>query len=170
MDVNPPKRKKHPDSGVVLVSACLLGARCTHEGGDEVRPGLTAVLGGRPVVPVCPEVAGGLPTPRPRCEVEGGDGEAVLAGRARVRDAAGGDHTAAYVEGARRTLGAARRWGAATAVLKSASPSCGCRGVYDGTHTRSFRPDGVGVTAALLMREGIDVVSEKDVERTGRAP
>lgn len=165
MDVNPPKRRILPEAAPVLVSACLLGIPCTFEGADEARHGVVGALAGRAVVALCPEVAGGLAVPRERCEVEGGDGEAVLDGRARVRDAAGNDHADAYVEGARRALATARRWGVAGAVLKGRSPSCGCRGVYDGTHTRTFCPGGVGVTAALLGREGIPVASEEDVGR-----
>ena len=163
MDVNPPKRRNLPGAAPLLVSACLLGVRCTFDGSDELRPGLPVALEGWTVVALCPEVAGGLEVPRPRCEIETGDGRAVLDGLARVRDASGHDHTDAYVQGARRALGAARRWGVTGAVLKARSPSCGCAGVYDGTHTGALAPGGVGVTAALFEREGIPVVSEDDL-------
>jgi uncharacterized protein YbbK (DUF523 family) len=146
----------------VLVSACLLGSSCTYRGADERDDDLLAALDGHTVVPVCPEVAGGLPSPRPRCEVEGGDGAAVLAGAARVLDTDGGDHTAAYRRGAAVALDAARRSGAAVAVLKDRSPSCGGAGIYDGSHTRTLRAGGEGVTAVLLRRHGVEVLTEHD--------
>lgn len=144
------------------MSACLLGVECTYSGGSEMRPRVLDALDGCTVLPVCPEVEGGLGVPRPRAEVAGGDGAAVLdaAEGAAVRTADGADVTAAYVRGARAALVVAEASGARLAVLKSRSPSCGCGGVYDGTHTRTLRPDGVGVTAALLARHGIRVVDE----------
>jgi uncharacterized protein YbbK (DUF523 family) len=150
------------DEAPVLVSACLLGVRCTYRGDDERDDDLLARLRGRAVIPICPEAAGGLPVPRPRCEIEGGDGAAVLDGRARVLDADGGDHTEAYRRGAQVALDEARRTGAALAVLKDRSPSCGGAGIYDGTHTRTLRPGGEGVTVVLLRRHGIEVVSEHE--------
>jgi uncharacterized protein YbbK (DUF523 family) len=150
------------DATPVLVSACLLGVPCTYRGTDERDDALLVALGDREVVSVCPEAAGGLGVPRPRCEIVGGEGGAVLDGRARVLDEAGGDHTDSYVRGAHRALDAARRAGARLAVLKDRSPSCGCAGVYDGTHTKTLRPEGDGVTAALLRRHGIEVVAEHD--------
>ena len=159
MDVNPPKRRNLPGAAPLLVSACLLGVRCTFDGSDELRPGLPVALEGRTVVALCPEVAGGLEVPRPRCEIETGDGRAVLDGLARVRDASGHDHTDAYVQGARRALGAARRWGVTGAVLKARSPSCGCAGVYDGTHPGALPPGGVGGPAPPSARVGMPAVS-----------
>ena len=148
------------DREPVLVSACLLGVPCTYRGTDERDDDLLRRLDDRPVIPVCPEAAGGLGIPRPRCEIEGGDGTAVLDGRSRVVDDHGHDHTDAYLRGAHVALDAARRAGARLAVLKDRSPSCGSAGVYDGTKTKTLRPDGVGVTVALLRRHGIDVVTE----------
>lgn len=144
----------------VLVSACLLGVDCTYRGGNEERPRVSEALAGRVLLPVCPEVEGGLGVPRPRAEVEGGNGAAVLDGKARVRTEAGDDVTDAYVRGAEATLALARSEGTRLAVLKARSPSCGCAGVYDGSHSDGFDPDGVGVTAALLRRHGIEVVDE----------
>jgi uncharacterized protein YbbK (DUF523 family) len=150
-----------------LISACLLGADCTYRGSHEARPALASVLAGRTVVPICPEVAGGLGCPRPRAEIEGGDGEAVLDGGAHVRTEDGSDVTDAYVRGARRAVDLARETGAEIAVLKSMSPSCGPCGVYDGTHSRSVAQDGLGVTAAALRRAGLTVVDEETAQRQG---
>lgn len=143
----------------VLVSACLAGRRCRFDGSanpdDEVA---SLVAEGRAVL-VCPEVDGGLGTPRPPAEIQGGDGHDVLAGRARVVTGEGRDVTAEYVKGAERALRAAEEAGASVAILKSRSPSCGCGAIYDGSFTRTKRA-GDGVTAALLRESGIDVVSE----------
>lgn len=107
-------------------------------------------------VAVCPEVAGGLGTPRRPAEIVGGDGRDVLDGRAGVVDDAGADVTEAFVAGARRALELARRSGATIAVLTDKSPSCGPGEIYDGTFSGTRRT-GIGVTAALLARHGIDV-------------
>jgi uncharacterized protein YbbK (DUF523 family) len=143
-----------------VVSACLLGVRCTHDGGHERRPAVEALAATHRLLPVCPETAGGLPTPRPAAERSGADG--------RVRTGDGTDVTDAYVRGAAHTVDVAVTAGAAGAVLKARSPSCGCHQVYDGTFTRS-RVDGEGVTAAALRRAGFDVVDEDDVA-AGRVP
>lgn len=162
----------HPQvvPGPVLVSACLAGRACRFDGGanrdDEVA---RLVAEGRAVL-VCPEVDGGLGTPRPPAEIvpaPGVDrpvgGADVWAGDARVVTPDGTDVTDAYVGGAQRALAAARRTGATRAVLKARSPSCGAGSIYDGTFTRTLIA-GDGVTAALLRREGIDVVTEEDVD------
>lgn len=146
----------------VLVSACLAGRACRFDGSanpdDEVA---RLVSEGRAVL-VCPEEDGGLGTPRPPAEIVGGDGADVLAGRARVVTKGGRDVTEEYVAGARIALQAARDAGAERAILKARSPSCGTGCVYDGTFTRTPR-DGDGVTAALLIAEGIRVISEEDL-------
>lgn len=137
----------------LLVSACLLGVRCNHLGQDNLAPAVVALRGSYWLVPVCPETAGGLPTPRPAAEI-GVDG--------RVRTEAGADVTDAYARGASHALALARATGASRAVLKARSPSCGCHEIYDGTFTRSRVP-GRGVTAAALLDAGIEVVSEDDL-------
>jgi uncharacterized protein YbbK (DUF523 family) len=135
------------------VSACLLGVRCNHVGEHNLAPAVVALRATNRLVPVCPETAGGLPTPRPAAEV-GADG--------RVRTQAGADVTAAYAAGAAHAVALARATGAQRAVLKARSPSCGCHDIYDGTFTRTKVP-GRGVTAAALVAAGIEVVSEDDL-------
>ena len=96
-------------------------------------------------VPVCPEQLGGLPTSRPPAMLWGGDGFAVLEGRARVLDIHGRDLSAAFIRGAEQALAVAKMLDIRIACLKSGSPSCG-------------GPPCVGVTAALLAREGLEVI------------
>lgn len=149
----------------VLVSACLAGRPVRYDG--RARPVGDALLDrwraeGRLVVH-CPEVAGGLPVPRPPAEIEPGATAAdVLAGRARILTPAGDDVTAYFTAGARAALAFARDRGVAVAVLKESSPSCGLREVYDGTFTGRRRP-GPGVTAHLLAGHGIAVFTEHDL-------
>ncbi|MYX28779.1 DUF523 domain-containing protein [Streptomyces sp. SID8381] len=140
----------------MLVSACLRGVPCRFDGRDKATPGLAEAVAGRTVVPFCPEVAGGLPTPRRPAELVGGDGQDVLDGTARVVDDTGRDVTAEFLAGARRALEAARRTGCAEALLMPRSPSCGRGEVYDGSFTGALTR-GDGVTAALLERHGIAV-------------
>lgn len=153
-----------PAPARVLVSACLLGHLVRYDGGAMpcLSPRLAEWQAAGLVVPVCPEVAGGLPVPRPPCELQGGDGSGVLAGSARVVSAAGRDLTAAFIAGALAALAAAREHNAGRAVLKEGSPSCGSRRIYDGTFSGKRIP-GQGVTAALLRQNGIEVLSENDL-------
>jgi uncharacterized protein YbbK (DUF523 family) len=150
----------------LIISACLLGVACNHEGRGSPRAVVDELARRYRLVPVCPEVLGGLSTPRPPAELTGGDGADVLAGcgdagNARVVNVDGDDVTAAYRRGARATVTLAQAVGATRAVLKARSPSCGSSAVYDGTFSRRLVP-GRGVTAAALAAIGMDVGSEED--------
>jgi uncharacterized protein YbbK (DUF523 family) len=155
------ERDRLPETGPVLVSACLAGIP-TRFDGTGARDDLVGrlVAEGRAVL-VCPEVDGGLGTPRPPAEIVGGDGHDVLAGRARVLTKDGVDVTDAYLRGAEAALAMAQQVGAQAAVLKSRSPSCGLGAIYDGSHTRTLQ-DGDGVTVALLRSSGIVVFSDEE--------
>lgn len=154
---------KLPEEGPVLISACLAGVPCTHAAEAKTRAwALRLVAEGRAVT-VCPEVAGGLPIPRPEAEIQGGRGEDVLDGRARVVSVDGDDVTANYLRGAETARSAAARTGARLAVLKARSPSCGCGAIYDGSFEGRL-VEGDGVTAATLKRAGLEVVNDEGVE------
>ncbi|MBL1097324.1 DUF523 domain-containing protein [Streptomyces coffeae] len=140
----------------ILVSACLRGVPCRYDGRHKAVSELDEAVAGRDVVSFCPEVAGGLITPRRPAELVGGDGHDVLDGTARVVDDSGRDVTAAFVDGARRALEAARQGGCTEALLMPRSPSCGRGAVYDGSFSGELTP-GDGVTAALFARNGITV-------------
>jgi uncharacterized protein YbbK (DUF523 family) len=147
-----------PSPPKLLVSACLLGNPVRYDGEAKTidHAGLQRLLEEDRIVPFCPEVAGGLPVPRAPAEIIGGDGNAVLDGRARVATRAGDDVSDSFVEGARQALALCRQHYIAAAVLTERSPSCGSGEIYDGSFTRQ-RIDGSGVTAALLRRHGIAV-------------
>lgn len=137
----------------LAVSACLAGVCCRYDGASKPNSVVQELMArGAEVVLICPEELGGLGTPRPRAALEGGDGQAVWEGSARVVDEHGRDVTAAFCQGARQAL--ERASGCGRAVLKQHSPSCGCN---------SSRQGGDGVTAALFRRNGIELLTEEDL-------
>ncbi|SMB93019.1 Uncharacterized conserved protein YbbK, DUF523 family [Thermanaeromonas toyohensis ToBE] len=144
----------------ILVSACLAGYHCKYNGGSNLVPEIKELVTRRQAIPVCPEKLGGLSIPRPPAEIQGGDGFDVLEGRARVVDKEGRDVTAAFLQGARATAELARALGTRVAILKERSPSCGIRAIYNGTFSGCTRT-GCGVTAALLLRQGLQLFSEE---------
>ncbi|NMY90596.1 MULTISPECIES: DUF523 domain-containing protein [Pseudomonas] len=147
----------------ILVSRCLLGHRVRYDGGAHGPFDLLGVWQseGR-IVPLCPEVAGGLPTPRPPAEIPGGQGGAVLDGRVAVVTVGGEDVTTAFVAGAEAALELITRHGIRLAVLKARSPSCGNLENYDGSFSGT-RVAGEGVTAAALKRAGVAVFNETEL-------
>jgi len=154
---------KIPAEGPVLISACLAGVPCTHAAEAKTRAwALELVASGRAVT-VCPEVAGGLPIPRPEAEIQGGQGGDVLDGSARIVSVEGADVSEQYRRGAEVARNAAARAGAALAILKARSPSCGCGTIHDGSFSGRLI-EGDGVAAAALKRAGLDVISDEDVE------
>jgi len=144
--------------GIYLVSACLLGFATRYDASSRPHPHLIELAARGRVVPICPEVAGGLPIPRPPAEIVGGDGGAVLNGQARVLTIDGADVTGAFITGAQIALETAQRFGIKTAIMQPRSPSCGQCQVYDGSFAGRL-VNGQGVTAALLARHGIQVLS-----------
>jgi uncharacterized protein YbbK (DUF523 family) len=139
------------------VSACLWGLPCRYDGAAREDAALRADLAGRPVLALCPEQLGGLPTPRPPAEIRAApgaaaDGHAVLAGRARVvRPGSGTDVTDAFVRGAERAAEIVLRCGTRRAVLKGRSPACGVTAHYE----RGRLVPGPGVFAAALRAAGV---------------
>lgn len=154
----------------ILVSACLLGERVRYHGGAATldHPTLERWRQEGRIVPVCPEVSGGLSTPRPAAEIVGGDGGAVLRSAAFVRRKDGTDISHAFVAGADAAVALARAHGIRVALLKEGSPSCGGHAIYDGTFTGT-RLAGEGVTAAALRLAGIRVFSEAEIEAADAA-
>jgi len=155
----------------ILVSACLLGAPVRYDGrAQDLRSALLdAWQAAGLVLPLCPELAGGLPVPRPPAEIEAGaQGWQVWLGQARIRDARGGDPTAAFRAGAEAALALVQRHGLRIAVLKEGSPSCGSQRIASGHFDGQKRP-GEGLTAAVLRRHGVLVFSELQLDEAERA-
>lgn len=138
---------------VILVSACLLGVNCRYDGKGVLDEAVKALMEYAVLIPVCPEIMGGLATPRDPAERVG---EMVLTKN-------GEDVTEAYRNGAGETLKLARLFGCQCAVLKERSPSCGSGCIYDGTHSGKLT-GGDGMTAELLKKNGIQVFGESKTE------
>jgi uncharacterized protein YbbK (DUF523 family) len=115
------------------------------------------------LVPVCPEMDGGLPVPRPPAEISPGGGPGVWAGTARVMTRQA-DVTQFFIKGAQAALEKAVACGIKTALLKQKSPSCGSCRIYDGSFSGSL-VDGMGVTTALLRQNGIMVFGEDQIDQ-----
>lgn len=138
----------------LLISACLLGTACRYDGASKPHALIERLAERYGLVPVCPEQLGGLPTPRPPAERQGG----------RVVTREGTDVTAQYRRGAEETLRLCRLLGCGAAVLKERSPSCGHGEIYDGTFSGRLAA-GDGAAAELLAAQGIPVYGESEIEK-----
>ena len=139
----------------LLISRCLLGAPCRYDGKSKplAAETLQALRARYDLIPVCPEVLGGLPTPRTPSERQG----------SRVVMKTGADVTKEYRRGAEAALQAARENHVCAAVLKERSPSCGKGKIYDGTFTGTLK-EGNGVTAEMLINAGFAVYGESEID------
>jgi uncharacterized protein YbbK (DUF523 family) len=151
---------------MILISACLCGINCKYSGGNNMHPRFAAMYQNNKVLPVCPEELGGLPTPRLPCEIEGGSGQDVLKGTARVINKQGENVSESFIRGAGKVLQIARDHNIKLAILQDRSPSCGVGVIYDGTFKKNII-EGDGVTAALLKQNGINVVNASDYLNKG---
>lgn len=147
---------------MILVSSCLCGEKCKYNGGDNLNEEVLEYLAKEEVIQVCPEVLGGLSTPRTPAEIVGGTAKDVLQGKAKVMTQSGEDVTSAFIRGAHEALNLAKRYQVKKAILKAKSPSCGKGKVYDGTF-RGQLIVGNGITAEMLLEEGIEIMTEVEV-------
>jgi uncharacterized protein YbbK (DUF523 family) len=143
----------------VLVSACLAGINCVYDGTNKLDPVFAKMLESGEALIFCPEVLGGLKIPHDPSEIRGGDGFDILSGQARVVSKKGDDVTPYFLKGAEKVLRLAQKHGIKYAVMKSKSPSCGCGLIFDGTFSKKLIA-GYGVTAALLKKNGVEVISD----------
>lgn len=134
----------------ILVSSCLLGLNCKYDRGNNYSNEIDEFLKDYDVIPICPEIMGGLPTPRVASE--------RLGDKVITKD--GKDVTEQYKKGAEETLSLAKKYDVKKALLKLRSPSCGSEIIYDGTFTHTVI-DGDGVTAELLKNNGIEIITIK---------
>ncbi|WP_047463567.1 DUF523 domain-containing protein [Rhizobium rhizogenes] len=153
--------------GKILVSACLMGHAVRYDGRAKplIHPAIDRWREEGRLVTICPEMSAGMVVPRPPAEIAGGaTGEDVLAGTARVMEISGGDVTEGFRQAAENALALARETGCRYALLIDGSPSCGSGFIYNGTFSGGRHP-GDGVTAALLKRAGIEVYSDREIDR-----
>ena len=143
------------DKKALLISACLLGTNCKYNGGNNALPAekIAALRGKYRLIPICPETAGGLPTPRDPSERQG---DLVVSCKGR-------DVTAEYSRGADVALRLAEKYGCETALLKGKSPSCGSGLIYDGSFSGRLTP-GDGVAAERLRALGVKILGENEAD------
>ena len=135
-----------------LVSGCLLGINCKYDGGNNYNEKVLELVKTGKAIPICPEQLGGLTTPRNPSE--------IVHDRVLMND--GTDVTSNFRQGAQEVLDLCKKLNITKVILKSNSPSCGCGTIYDGTFTGTKVP-GNGITTELLLQNGIEVITEKDL-------
>ncbi|WP_444891514.1 DUF523 domain-containing protein [Microbulbifer sp. DLAB2-AA] len=148
----------------ILVSSCLLGCAVRYNGSDvEVHNNdFDWLIETQDIVPLCPEVAAGLPIPRDPAEIFGGSGAEVLAGTARIIGIDHKDLTDQLIWGADVALRLCRNQDNKFAVLTENSPSCGSNFIYDGSFS-GVKKKGIGIVAARLSESGELVFSQHTV-------
>lgn len=135
----------------ILVSACLAGINCKYDGGNNEHQKIIDLINNKDVILVCPEQLGGLKTPRPAAE--------RLGNKVVTKEQI--DVTKEYKKGAAEVLTIAKKFNIKKAILKSRSPSCGIKEIYDGTFSHNLIR-GDGITVELLKKNGIEVISSDD--------
>ena len=143
---------------IIMVSACLLGENCKYTGGNNRNETLLRLLEGHRVVPVCPEVLGGLPVPRTPAEIVNGT----------VMNRDGENVDTAFRQGVKKALELAEQEHPDLVILQSRSPSCGVNEVYDGTFSGRKIP-GKGLFAEAAGKAGFRIKDLEDVLREGLA-
>ena len=136
----------------IAVSACLLGINCKYNGGNNYSEKVAALSSDNEIIPVCPEVLGGLPTPRDSSEIADGV----------VKHKNGESVDDEFRKGAAAALDIVKKNHVELVVLQSRSPSCGIKEVYDGTFSKRLIP-GEGVFARLLRENNIRTVDVSDL-------
>ncbi|MBI5328599.1 MAG: DUF523 domain-containing protein [Deltaproteobacteria bacterium] len=145
------------NSSPILISACLVGINCRHDGTNAMRKKLIKQYSKERLIPICPEQLGGLPTPRPRAEINPPSPPFRKEGNkkknCKVIDMNDRDVTKEFIHGAEEALQIAKLFNIKKALLKEKSPSCGVRFIYKSGKLVI----GMGVTARLLKDGGIEV-------------
>lgn len=137
----------------ILISACLIGDRTRYDGKSNYHPLIKELLQKYELVPFCSEVEGGLSIPRKPSEIKG----------EKVFSIDGKDVTRNYHKGAELALNICRYLDIKIAILKDGSPACGVYQIHDGNF-KGHKIKGMGVTASLLAKNGIKVISEDEIE------
>ena len=145
----------------ILISACLMGQKVRYNASDLAISSelFDAIKTQVELFEFCPEVAGGLATPRAPAEIIAGSGAEVLQQQSRVRCADNSDVTDAFLKGAHLALEICQQQGISLALMTESSPSCGSHLIHNGEF-RGIKIAGAGVTAALLQQHGIQVFSQ----------
>ena len=137
----------------ILVSACLLGIGCRYDGKCKPNEDVIKLSEEHNLVPFCPEIYGGLPTPRVPSEIVG----------EKVLNAEGEDVTEQYSKGAEEALKTTKMFGCEVAIMKEKSPSCGNGLIHNGKFDGGLI-EGDGITVRILKKNGIRVFGESEIE------
>lgn len=138
---------------MIGVSSCLAGCKCTFRGNDHLIEVVKELVDNNEAIMICPEVLGGMSTPRLPCEIKDG----------RVIDIDGKDKTQEYQLGAKKSLETLKKYNIDVVLLKALSPSCGKDRIYDGTFSHTII-EGNGITCQLLQDNGIIVFNEDKID------
>ena len=138
----------------ILVSACLLGRNCKYNGGNNFDPKVAEFVKDKEIIEVCPEVLAGLEIPRVPMEIVDG----------RLINREGVDIDAPVRRAVEAILEQIKDEEIQCCVLKSRSPTCGVRQVYDGTFSGRL-VDGAGVLAQALMDAGYQVLDAEELDK-----
>lgn len=136
----------------ILISACLIGDKTRYDGHSNYHPLVKELLEKYELVPFCSEAEGGLSTPRKPSEIKNG----------KVYNIEGKDVTKNYLKGAELALNICKYLNIKIAILKDGSPACGVHEIHDGNF-KGHKIKGMGITASLLMKNGIKVLSEDEI-------
>ena len=134
-----------------VVSACLAGCKCRYDGKDNLCPKVKQLVEEGRAVTVCPEVMGGLPTPRIPSERNNG----------KIVNSIGEDNTKYFESGVEKSIEIVKEHNIKKAILKAKSPSCGNKYIYDGTFSKTL-VEGKGLLAEKLSEIGVEIYDEGD--------
>ena len=137
----------------VAVSACLVGKNTKYNGGNNYNEAVMKYLLDKEYITICPEVTGGLLTPRVPSERV----------NEKVINKVGEDVTTNFVNGANTELEKLLKEEVKVIIVKAKSPSCGYKQIYDGTFTNTLK-EGNGVFVELALKQGFTIYTEKDIE------
>lgn len=137
----------------IMVSACLLGENCKYNGGNNDNEKVKAFCQGHEIIPICPEVLGGLPTPRIPAEIVNGV----------VTNKKGISVDTQFRLGADKALQIAKENNVDLVILQSRSPSCGVNQIYDGSFSGKL-VSGNGIFAQLLIKNNFSVIDSASIE------
>lgn len=142
----------------ILISRCLLGFPCRYDGkasnNEDINLFVEKYKDKHNFITICPEVEGGLPTPRAACEIVG----------KKVLNNNGEDKTKEFLLGAKIAVNKAKKYKVEVAILKSKSPSCGTSIIYDGTFSHKLI-NGSGITSRMLSEYGVYVINENELDK-----
>lgn len=160
------KNLKLTNNEPIMVSACLLGIKCTYNCEIRKSDEVVKLAKRKTLIPFCPEQLGGMGTPRTAMSIVEGSGEDVLDFEAKVMNEESSDITSHFHTGTEESMKYATLFSVKTAIMRDKSPSCGVYQVYNRKiGEEKYLVPGRGVTTAQLKRHGLKIYSENDIKK-----